>query len=55
MGGGGVPPPGICQTDGPTLDLKTEFERFGLEFSEHAAKFYLKVTNDVTSRVKSLF
>ena len=51
-GGGAFRPPAICQTNGPILDPKTEFDSFGLEISEYVAKFCLSVTDDVTGRVK---
>ena len=53
--GEGRPPPlplTICQTAGPILHLKTAVGSPGLELSEYVAKFYLKVTDDVTGWVK---
>ena len=44
-------PPAICQINGPILDLKTSFDSSRLELSEYVAKFYMSVTDDVTSRV----
>ena len=43
--------PDICHADAPILDPETAFDSFGLELSEYVAKFYLKVTDDVTGRV----
>ena len=37
------------------LDLKTAFDSPGLELSEYVAKFYLRVTDDVTSRVRFFY
>ena len=38
-GGGGAfpPPPAICQTNGPILDLKMAFDSSVLELSEYVA------------------
>ena len=48
--GGGRFLTAIRQTTGPILDPKTAYDSFGLEL--YAAKFYVKVTDDVTGRVK---
>ena len=49
--GGHFAPPPILQTP-PILDQKAAFDSSGLELSEYVAKYYLNVTDDVTSRVK---
>ena len=51
-GGGRFGPLAICQTTGLTVNLITAFDSSGLELSEYVAKVYLKVTDDVTGRVK---
>ena len=40
------------QITGPILDPKTAFEIPGQEVSEHTAKLYLNVTDDVADQVK---
>ena len=50
--GGSFRPLAICQSTRPILDLKTAFDSSGLKISEYVAKLYLKVTDDVTGRVK---
>ena len=53
MGGGwGRFAPVVYQTTGWIIDPKTAFDSPWLELSECVAKFYLKVIDDVTGRVK---
>ena len=52
MMGGRLGLPAICHNTFPVLNRKTEFDSPGLELPKYPAKFYLKVTNDVTGRVK---
>ena len=52
IGGGGVSPPAICQTNEPIIDPKTTFNGSRLELSEYVAKNCLNVTDYVTDRIK---
>ena len=55
LGGGGFSPSCYLQTTRPMLYLKTAFDRSGLTLFPFVAKFYLKVTDDVTGRAKGQF
>ena len=52
VGWGVLSPPATCQTAGQILDPNTAFDSPGLELPEYAAKFYLYITDDLTSWVK---
>ena len=51
-GGGGPAPLAVCLTTELILDPKTGFDSPGLELSEHIAKCYLNITDDVIGRAK---